>query len=96
EDNIARWSGQVRDAAGNAVAPVSEKRTVNGFNITTVAMEGSFVGMGDSAPRSDWRLQGAIVEAPGGLLFIKMTGPVEPMKAASTDFLRMLDSISPH
>ncbi len=93
EDNVARWSGQVRDAAGQPATPKSEKRTINGLPVTVVSMEGSFAGMGDPAPRPNWMLRGAIVETPSGLLFIKMNGPAQQMTAAGDAFTKMVDSI---
>ena len=93
DDNVARWSGQVRDAAGQPVAPKSEKRTINGLNVTVVSMQGTFAGMGDTAPKPDWMLKGAIIESAQGLLFIKMTGPAASMDAAAKGFEALVESI---
>lgn len=93
DDNIERWSGQVRDGSGNPTPAVRETLTVGGLPVTVVSMTGSYAGMGDGTPKSDWMLRGAIVEAPEGLLFIKMTGPAGAMGAAQPAFKAMVDSI---
>jgi len=94
EENVTRWSGQVRDATGNAVPPnKSESRTVDGVKVTIVQMAGSFAGMGGGAPKENWALHGAIIETPQGLLFVKMTGPAPSMEAAAAAFNAMFDSL---
>lgn len=90
EENIARWSGQVRDANGQPVQGKPESQTVNGLKVSVVELTGTFAGMGDTLPKDNWMLRGAIVEAPDGLLFIKMTGPAESMAAAAKDFQTMI------
>lgn len=93
DDNIARWAGQVRDPQGQPAPATKASRAVNGLTITTVESVGSFAGMGDAAPKSNWMLRGAIIEAPEGLLFIKMTGPADAMTASAGAFASMLDSV---
>lgn len=93
EDNIARWSGQVRDAQGQPAQAKTSSRTVNGVKVTTVEMSGSFAGMGDAAPKPNWMLRGAIIETAEGLLFVKMTGPADSMAASAAAFNAMVDSV---
>lgn len=93
QSNIDRWAGQVTPAPGAAPAPATS-RDIAGMKVTTAEFVGSYAGMGDAAPRDNWMLRGAIIETPGGLLFIKMTGPAEPMTAARPAFEALLDSIS--
>lgn len=92
-DNISRWAGQVRDAQGQPVAGTPATKQVGGVNVTTVEMTGTFAGMGDTPPKENWTLRGAIIETSQGLLFIKMTGPAESMKAALPGFNAMVDSV---
>lgn len=94
EENITRWAGQMLDAQGQPAAFTSQSRAINGVRVTTVEMSGTFVGMGAGAPQPDSRLHGAIIEAPEGLLFIKMTGPAAPMTAAGAAFHQMIDSVT--
>lgn len=91
-DNIERWAGQVRDPKGQPVPGKPETRTIGGLKVTSVEMTGAFAGMGDSAPKDNWTLKGAIIEAPEGLLFIKMTGPADTVAAAGKDFEALLQS----
>lgn len=93
DENIARWSGQVRDDKGQPVKGTSKSHTINGVKASVVEMTGSFAGMGDGAAKENWTLCGAIIEAPEGLLFIKMTGPAASVTAASKDFDALVQSL---
>lgn len=93
EENVTRWSGQVRDAQGIPVPPKSETKTVNGLPVTVVEMTGTFSGMGTEGVRQDWTLRGAIVSTPQGLLFMKMTGPAANMAAQAGAFNQLVDSL---
>ena len=93
EENIARWSTQVRDAAGMPVPPKSETKTIEGMAVTVVEMTGTFSGMGVDGARTNWTLRGAVVQAPEGLLFIKMTGPAETMAAQAANFTALVGSL---
>mgnify|MGYP001190443126 CR=1 FL=1 len=94
QSNIARWANQVQDASGQPLKPESKQRTVAGLPVHTVTFTGTYLGMGDGAPKSDWTLAAAIVETPQGLLFIKMTGPADRMKAAAPGFESLVDSMA--
>ncbi len=94
--NVARWKGQFSGGAPAVVA----KRTVRGLAITTVDASGDYSGMGGptaSAPQtvSGYRLLGAIVEGPGGNVFIKFTGPVKTIAANQQKFEQLLASFQP-
>jgi hypothetical protein len=91
--NIARWAGQVSDASGKPSEPIVQTRTVQGLRVHITEMTGTYTGMSE-APRPDWTLRGAMVETPGGLLFVKMTGPAEPMAAAGPAFESMINGLS--
>jgi hypothetical protein len=45
-------------------------------------------------PKPGYRLIGAIVEAPEGMVFFKLTGPAKTVQAAKPAFDKMLQSIS--
>ena len=94
--NIQRWEGQFTQAGKPAPAKVG-KKTVHGLNVTTVDTTGVYAGMAgpmmtQQAPKSDYRMIAAIVEAPGGNLFVKFTGPVTVIKANEAKFNAMVDS----
>lgn len=93
DENIARWAGQVRDAKGQPVQGTSQSHTISGMKVIVVEMTGSFAGMGDGAAKENWTLRGAIIEAPDGLLFIKMTGPAPSVTAATKDFDSLVQSL---
>jgi hypothetical protein len=101
DDNIGRWVGQFSPQAG---APTKAVGTVNGMKVTRVEVTGAYHPMqmpgAPSAPAtlSNARLIGAIVEAPTGLWFFKLTGPDATVKAAANDFDAMMASLhaGPH
>lgn len=93
EENVARWSSQVRDASGMPVTPKSETKTVDGMTVTVVEMTGTFSGMGVDGTRENWTLRGAVIQAPQGLLFVKMTGPAETMAAQASNFATLVASL---
>lgn len=98
--NIDRWIGQFEQPDGGSSASKAKqsKETINGMTVTLVDLTGTYAGggmaMGQPATKkSGYRLLGAIVEAPGGEVFFKMTGPAKTMAAAQADFQTMLKSV---
>lgn len=97
QTNIDRWSRQVLDAAGQPTAPTVSTATVSGRPVHLVELTGAFQdGMpgGALTPRENWMLRGAIVEAGDGLVFIKMTGPVDAMNACSAGWKTLIDGMA--
>jgi hypothetical protein len=47
-----------------------------------------------AAKKPGYRLLGAIVEAPEGPVFFKLTGPAKTVAVAKADFEKMLSSLS--
>lgn len=92
--NIDRWVGQVTDATGQPAKADIQKRVVAGLPLTVAEMTGVYSGMGDQQPRANWTMRGAIYETPQGLLFVKMFGPADAMKATSPAFNAMLDAMT--
>jgi hypothetical protein len=93
--NIDRWIGQFEKTDG---APKQKRETINGLNVTTVDVSGTFKGggpmMGQSGgPKAGYRLLGAIAEGPEGEVFFKLTGPAKTIAAAQGEFLAMLKSL---
>jgi hypothetical protein len=90
EANIDRWKGQFKPSDAKV-----NHRTVHGLPVTTIDASGEYSGMGGpmaAAPttKSGYRLLGAIVEGPGGNLFIKFTGPIKTVAANQQKFERFL------
>jgi hypothetical protein len=95
DDNIQRWSRQFKDSP----APRRETRTVAGINITRVDIEGTYLNPGGGMMRSrgekpGYRLLGAIVEAPRGNVFFKLTGPKATVAEAEAAFDGLIGSIA--
>ncbi|MGE0885616.1 MAG: hypothetical protein AB7P14_18870 [Blastocatellales bacterium] len=98
--NIDRWIGQFQqpDGSDSSTKAKQKKETINGFQVTTVDLTGTFAGGGmamgqQSAPKTGYRLLGAIVEGPQGEVFFKMTGPAKTIAAAQSEFQSLLKSI---
>ena len=94
--NVERWKGQFSGGAPAAVAT----RKVRGLAMTTLDVSGNYSGMGGptaTAPSSvpGYRLLGAIVEGPGGNVFIKFTGPAKTIAANQQKFEQLLASFQP-
>ena len=95
EDNLARWKGQFEPPSD--AKPV--EKTVNGLKVHEIAVSGTYTSPGGPMMQSQgkkpgWRLLGAIVEAPDGLVFFKATGPAATMAKAEKDFQALLKSLS--
>ena len=98
--NIDRWIGQFEQPDGKPSSERATQRreTINAIPVTTIDLSGTFLGggpgMGSAAPKKPgYRLLGAIVEGPEGVVFFKMTGPVRTVGAAEPDFRSMLKSL---
>jgi hypothetical protein len=93
--NVDRWVKQFSGVAPGEVKRAD--RVANGLRQHTVEIQhGTFdAGQmgGGKGPKSDYALQGAIVEAPSGTYFFKMTGPARTVSAARAPFLQLLDSV---
>ena len=95
EDNLARWVAQFEPAA----PPKKALRTVNGLRIHTVDVSGTYLASGgpmmqSQAKKPGYRLLGAIVEGPQGLVFFKCTGPAATIGKAQADFESLVGSLA--
>jgi len=94
DDNVARWAKQFEGA------PRADRTTaaVAGLRVTRVEVSGTYLAPGGPAMqstgrKSGYRLLGAIVEAPGGNVFFKLTGPAATIGAARPEFDALVASI---
>jgi hypothetical protein len=94
--NIQRWVGQFDDVGRE----VHAEKTVHGLHVVTVDVAGTFVGGGmtpgaaaESHPA--WAMVGAVIESRSPPYFIKMTGPVDAVRAARAAFDRLVDGVTP-
>jgi hypothetical protein len=96
EANVERWKGQFKAPGGKPAAAKLAKRTVHGLPITTIDTSGEYSGMGGPMAAGqavgDYRLLGAIVEGPGGNLFVKFTGPAKTIAANQQKFEQLVAS----
>lgn len=94
EGNIARWAGQVRTPDGSPTTGQPMTAVADGLLVTLIELEGTYIGMGRAPAQERWMLRGAIVETPQGLLFIKMMGPLEPMRGEHNAFAYMVTALA--
>jgi hypothetical protein len=99
EANIKRWVGQFKDVPGGAVERSERSNNdlkqylveIASGTYSNTMMGGPHAGM--PMPESkDFALLGAVVEAPTGKYFFKLTGPKKTVKANRETFFKVLDS----
>jgi len=93
--NLERWARQFE---GNA-KPERVERRVNGLSVTVARIVGTYLAPGgpmmqSQGKRPGYRLLGAIVEAPEGLVFVKLTGPAATVVAAERSFEALVSSLA--
>jgi hypothetical protein len=92
--NIKRWNGQFE---GGAAAPKPAQTTINGLKVTTIEHSGTYLAGGPmmkaATKKPGYRMAGAIVEAPQGNVFFKLTGPAKTVQAAKPAFDKMMQSV---
>ena len=89
--NIERWKSQIVQNGQPAPAKV-DKRSIHGLTVTTIESAGDYMGMQQQSAVHNYRLLGAIVEGPGGNVFIKFTGPAKTVEANRKAFDALLAS----
>jgi hypothetical protein len=95
--NLDRWKGQMVAPGGKPSDTKIAKRTIHGLPVTTIDASGDYSGMGgptaaSKSVQNNYRLLGAIVEGPGGNVFIKFTGPAKTIAASQARFEQLLNS----
>jgi hypothetical protein len=98
-DNIQRW---VRQFDSLDDEPRRQDRKVNGMAVTRMDLAGVYRPMRMPGAAADGpptfpgsRLIGAIVQAPSGLWFFKLTGPDKTVAAASGELDKMVSTARP-
>jgi hypothetical protein len=100
DDNVKRWVDQFHPALPT---PRRTSVEVNGMRMTFVEVAGTYAGnmmpnaQGVTSPtdKPGWRLLGAVVEAPSGLWFFKLTGPDVTVRSGARQFEDMVRSARP-
>ena len=94
EQNVARWIGQMGpDAKQGASVTNSEQGRVK---ITRLAASGSYTDTmrgGDPKTIAEAAMLAAVVESPGGKLYVKLVGPKAQVDAAAKQFDEFLASM---
>ena len=97
--NIERWNGQLLTPSGKTAPAQIKKRGIHGLPVTTIDVSGTYTGMAgptaQSAPVPGYRLLGAVVENPGGNIFVKFAGPARTVTANAAIFEKLLASFEP-
>jgi len=93
--NIERWAAQFKSPG----KPARSAKEVNGLKATLVQIAGTYLAPGGpmmqpQGEKKDYRLLGAIVAAPEGSVFFKLTGPARTVAAAESDFNAMIGKLS--
>lgn len=94
QTNIDRWVGQFENAK-----PEQSSKEVNGMKVELVKIAGTYLApsgpmMQSSGKKANYRLLGAIVSAPEGSVFFKLTGPAKTVVAAEGNFNAFVGSMS--
>ena len=94
--NIDRWASQFEGSP----TPVKGTEEVHGMHVTTVRINGTYLApsgpkMESQGSKANYRLLGAIVEAPEGSVFFKLTGPAKSVGAAEAAFASLVQSLAP-
>jgi hypothetical protein len=100
DDNITRWSGQMRTPEGEPGTPQRTQHEAGGLTITLVEYRGTFMDGMPGSPqqpvaREGWIFRGAIIPTTPMSTFIRMTGPAESMLAAEEGWKQLVASIRP-
>jgi hypothetical protein len=94
EENISRWSAQFEGSP----KPKSTTIQVRGMAVHRVDLSGTYLSPGGpmmqtQSPKPHYRLLGAIIGAPSGLVFFKCVGPGDTVGAAEKEFDALIGSI---
>lgn len=94
--NIQRWQEQFTDGAGRPAQARVNHPVINGMKTTTLDASGNYSGLGGPTGPAHtvpgYRVLAAIIEGPGGNIFVKFTGPQATVAAQQGAFAQMLGS----
>jgi len=95
DQNIERWVSQFETTG----VPAKSTKDVNGLKVSVVQVFGSYLApagpqMESTGKKENYRLLGAIVEGPEGMVFYKFVGPAKTMGDSETEFNSMVASMT--
>lgn len=94
--NVDRWYRQFQGSRDQIKARTEDGRA-GALKVTYVHAEGTYLsGMpgGPQTPKPGFALLGAIVEAAGGHIFVKFTGPKDVVADGAAGFKKMVETAS--
>ncbi len=93
--NVKRWVSQFRQEDGSEAAAKIEDRTISGIPVKLIELAGKYQGMGQAAPRSGMMQLGAIIQAPGRTVFIRLVGQSQTVEGARKEFEALINGVRP-
>jgi hypothetical protein len=98
--NIDRWVGQMTQPDGRAskdVAKTTTFQTTAGLKVTLLDLTGTYVaelspGAAERFNKPGFRLRAAVIEAPDGPYYVKLTGPAATVTKWDKEFLAFVKS----
>jgi hypothetical protein len=95
EDNLKRWISQFENGGKHEFSST----VINNLKVNTVQVVGTYLApsgamMESTDKKPNYRLLGAIVEAPQGMVFFKFTGPAQTVEANEPAFNQLVSSLS--
>lgn len=100
-ENVKRWLGQMTVPSGDPEnSATGSEETYGGLKVHFVELEGTYNASmggpmmgGPTVAHENYLLSGAIVEAPDGLVFFKLTGPVKTATKMNEQMKEMLSHL---
>ena len=95
EENLNRWISQFEKGGKHEVS----SKDVNNLKVTTIRVTGTYLApsgpmMESQDKKAGYKLLGAIVEGPEGLVFFKFTGPAQTVDANEAIFSQLVESLT--
>lgn len=100
--NVERWISQFAqpDGSDSRKAAKTDQHKIGDLKVTTVDLTGTYLSSAMGGPMSGkseqhpgYRLLGAIIEAPEGPVFFKITGPEQTVIQGLDDFQQLVESV---
>ncbi len=98
--NLDRWVGQMTQPDGRAskdVAKTTTMQTTGGLKVTLLDVSGTYVaemspGATERFNKPGYRLRAAVIEAPDGPYYVKLTGPAATVAKWDKEFVAFVKS----
>jgi hypothetical protein len=95
QDNLNRWISQFEKGGKHEFS----SKEINGLKVTTIQISGTYFAptgpmMASQENKLNYKLLGAIVESPAGLVFFKLTGPSQTIDGSESSFNQLINSLA--